>query len=44
MEVLNHLSRRLGEKPLPIEISENESLDIDYYSDIEYLECVHGKQ
>ena len=44
MEVLNHLSRRLGEKPLPIEISEKESLDIDYYSDIEYLECVHGKQ
>lgn len=44
MNVLNRLSRRLGNKPLPIEISEKESLDIDYYSDIEYLECVHGKQ
>lgn len=44
MNVLNSLSRRLGNKPLPIEISEKESLDIDYYSDIEYLECVYGKQ
>ena len=44
MNVLNSLGRRLGNKPLPIEISEKESLDIDYYSDIEYLECVHGKQ
>ena len=37
MNVLNRLSRRLGNKPLPIEISEKESLDIDYYSDIEYF-------
>jgi CMP-N-acetylneuraminic acid synthetase len=44
MDTLNSLNRRLGNISLPIEISEKESLDIDYYSDIEYLECVYGNQ
>ena len=44
MDVLRKLNRRLGKKVLPIEISEKESLDIDYYTDIEYLECLKSRE
>ena len=44
MDVLQKINRRLGEKVLPIEISEKESLDIDYYTDIEYLECLKSRE
>ena len=44
MDVLQKINRRLGEKVLPIEISEKESLDIDYYTDIEYLEYLKSRE
>jgi len=44
VECLKKNNKRLGEKPMLVEINEEEALDIDNYCDIEYLEYINAKQ